>query len=60
VSQTAPTPNAPPAAGDDLTALVRRAEQGNTSALPALREMMRKAPAVVDIFGGDLACEAQE
>jgi hypothetical protein len=60
VSQTAPTPNAAPAAGDDLTALVRRAEQGDTSAVPALRELMRKAPAAVDIFGGDLAREAQE
>jgi hypothetical protein len=41
-----------------MLALVCRAEQGDHSALPALRELL-KAPEMVDVCGGDLARLAQ-
>lgn len=41
-----------------LRALVGRAQRGDESALPALREYM-KIPAIVDMLGGDLARQAE-
>src|SRR5262245_40894727 len=43
---------------DELLALMDRAQTGDKTALPALRELL-KDPAVVDALGGDLAKQAQ-
>jgi hypothetical protein len=43
---------------DELLALTDRAQQGDKTALPALRELL-KEPAAVDLLGGDLAKQAQ-
>jgi hypothetical protein len=43
---------------DELVALTDRAQKGDTTALPALRELL-KEPAAVDLLGGDLARHAQ-
>jgi hypothetical protein len=51
---TSPTPKP----GDELLALARRAEGGDRTALPALRELL-KDPKAVDRLGGDLARQAQ-
>jgi hypothetical protein len=42
---------------EDLEALVRRAEAGDESAVPALRRLLL-APRGVDVLGGDLAANA--
>jgi hypothetical protein len=47
-----------PRAEEELAALVRRAEKGDETALPALRQALT-IPAVVDMLGGDLARQAQ-
>lgn len=51
-TETAPTK------GDDLDSLVQRAEQGDTTALPALRVIL-KNPQAVELLGGNLARQAQ-
>lgn len=60
MSKTAPP--APAQSGlkkhDELLALTLRAEKGDKTAIPALREYL-KVPAVVDVLGGDLAKQAQ-
>jgi hypothetical protein len=43
---------------DDLLALVERAQDGDQTALPALREVL-KDPALVDALGGNLATQVQ-
>jgi hypothetical protein len=43
---------------DELDALVRRAQQGDETALPALRVALQH-PKLVDMLGGDLAREAE-
>jgi hypothetical protein len=43
---------------DELLALTDRAQQGDKTALPALREVL-KDPAAVNLLGGDLAYQAQ-
>lgn len=43
---------------DELRALTDRAQKGDKTALPALRELL-KEPAIVDALGGDLAKQAQ-
>jgi hypothetical protein len=52
------TPVEAPRTHEEIVALVRRAEKGDASALPALRELL-KDPATVDSLGGDLAKQAQ-
>jgi hypothetical protein len=54
---TKPT-DAAPENDEYLLALVRRAENGDTTTLLTLREWL-KEPAAVDAFGGDLARRAQ-
>jgi hypothetical protein len=44
---------------DNLQKLAERAEKGDSTAMPALREMMQKVPAVVDLLGGNLAQQAE-
>jgi hypothetical protein len=41
-----------------LEKLLDRAQKGDTSTLPAVREMLRN-PAVVDSFGGNLVQQAE-
>src|SRR5262249_47320363 len=53
----APTQTSPKT-HDELRALIDRAQTGDDTALPALREML-KEPALVDVLGGDLARLAQ-
>lgn len=43
---------------DEFVSLANRAQKGDKTALPALREVM-KDPAAVDLLGGDLAKQAQ-
>jgi hypothetical protein len=43
---------------EELLALTDRAQRGDRSTLPALRELL-KNPAAVDVLGGDLARQAQ-
>jgi hypothetical protein len=43
---------------DDLRALIQRAQKGDKAAMVPLQEML-KDPATVDLFGGDLAKQAQ-
>jgi hypothetical protein len=59
VSKTVPANDGVPKAGEDLQALVHRAENGDQTALPELRELL-KLPGAVDLLGGDLARRAQE
>jgi len=47
-----------PTKPDDLVSLAQRAQKGDKTALPALRELLKK-PAMVDALGGDLAKQAQ-
>jgi hypothetical protein len=64
-----PEPVAPPAqrqistgkslSADEITAMVRRAETGDESALPELR-MLLAEPVWVEILGGDLARRAED
>jgi hypothetical protein len=43
---------------DELVALTERAQKGDKTCLPALRELLRN-PQAVDLLGGDLARQAQ-
>src|SRR5262249_49173268 len=47
-----------PKMSDELLALADRAQKGDETALPLLRELL-KEPAVVDMLGGSLAKQAQ-
>src|SRR5262249_6069492 len=47
-----------PKTEEGLAALVNRAQNGDETVLPALREIL-KTPALVDVLGGDLARQAQ-
>src|SRR5436305_2030287 len=47
-----------PTNADDLSKLVKRAQIGDASALPAVRKLLED-PAAVDILGGDLARQAE-
>jgi hypothetical protein len=58
VSKTTPPALAAQNRHDELLALTDRAQKGDKSALPALREFL-KEPALVDALGGDLAKQAQ-
>lgn len=49
---------AAPKKKDELEALTDRAQKGDKTALPALRELL-KDPALVNAWGGDLAQQAQ-
>src|SRR5262249_20241471 len=49
---------ADPKKGDELLALTDRAQKGDKTTLPALRELL-KDPATVDVLGGNLARQAQ-
>jgi hypothetical protein len=59
VSETATPAPAGPKKPDDLLVLAQRAQKGDKTALPALRELL-KDPALVDALGGDLARLAQQ
>ena len=50
MSKTAPPAPAGPKKQDDLRALADRAQKGDKTALPALRELL-KEPALVDALG---------
>jgi hypothetical protein len=58
VSETATQAQSDLKAYHELLALTERAQQGDKTTLPALRELFRE-PAVVDALGGDLAKQAQ-
>jgi hypothetical protein len=58
VSKTAKPAQASPKKHDELLALTDRAQKGDKTALPELRELL-KEPAAVDLLGGDLAKQAQ-
>jgi hypothetical protein len=58
VNKTANPGQAGPKKNDDLQALADRAQRGDETAMPALRELLRQ-PANVDGLGGDLAKQAQ-
>jgi hypothetical protein len=49
---------ASPMKHDEILALTDRAQKGDKTALPALRDLL-KEPAAVDLLGGDLAKQAQ-
>jgi hypothetical protein len=58
VSKQSTPAEAAPKKGSDLLALADRAQKGDKTALPALRELLSD-PALVDVLGGDLARQAQ-
>jgi hypothetical protein len=58
VSETATPAPAGPKKPDDLLVLAQRAQKGDKTAVPALREALQD-PALVDALGGDLARLAQ-
>jgi hypothetical protein len=58
VNKTATPVQAGPKEYDDLLALTDRAQKGDKTALPALREVLKDS-AAVDLLGGDLARQAQ-
>jgi hypothetical protein len=58
VKKTAAPALTGPKEREALQILTDRAQKGDRSALPALREVL-KAPAAVDLLGGDLARQAQ-
>jgi hypothetical protein len=58
VGKTTPPTATAPKTGDDLLALTDRAQKGDKTTLPALREVL-KDPVAVDLLGGDLAHQAQ-
>jgi len=58
VSKTETPAQTLPKTSDELLALADRAQKGDTTALPPLRELL-KEPAVVDMLGGNLAKQAQ-
>jgi hypothetical protein len=58
-AKTIPTDAERPAEAEDLRKLLERAQKGDASTLPALREMMQASPGFVDLCGGDLARQAE-
>jgi hypothetical protein len=58
VSKPTTAAQASPKKHDELLALTDRAQKGDKTALPALRELL-KEPAAADLLGGDLAKQAQ-
>jgi hypothetical protein len=58
VSKTVTPVQASPKTDDQLLAVANRAQKGDKTALPALREML-KDPGLVNALGGDLAMQAQ-
>ena len=58
MSKTGTPAQTVPKTSDELLALADRAQKGDTTALPPLRELL-KEPAVVDMLGGNLAKQAQ-
>src|SRR5579871_5213072 len=58
VADNAPVNDAAQKAKEELAALLRRAEKGDQTTLPALRKLL-EAPSMVDALGGDLARQAQ-
>ena len=58
MNQTTTVVEAIPAEHQELMDLTGRAQQGDRSALPGLREVL-KDPVMVNLFGGNLAYEAQ-
>jgi hypothetical protein len=58
VADTKPPTAAAPAKHSDTVALLRRAEQGDASALPAVRELLQN-PEAVELLGGDLARQVE-
>jgi hypothetical protein len=58
MSKLTPLPEVLPTNPEEVLALVKKAEKGDLSTLPALRACM-KIPEMVDLFGGDLARHAQ-
>jgi hypothetical protein len=59
VSEATIPAQANPEGFDEFLALTDRAQKGDKTALPALRELL-KEPAAVDLLGGDLAKQAQQ
>jgi hypothetical protein len=59
VSETALPAEAGPKKGTDILALAGRVENGDRTALAALREALQN-PATVDLLGGDLAGRVQQ
>ena len=47
-----------PTGADEIRKLLKRAQGGDASTLPALRKMLEN-PATVDLLGGDLARQAE-
>src|SRR5687768_7242410 len=58
MSKLTPLPVVLPTNPEEVLALVKKAEMGDLSTLPTLRACM-KIPEMVDLFGGDLARNAQ-
>jgi hypothetical protein len=58
VGKTALPAEAAPTKRGEIVALASRAQKGDRTALPALREVL-KDPAAVDLLGGDLARQSQ-
>ncbi len=58
MADNAPVNDAAQKAKEELAALLRRAEKGDQTTLPALRKLL-EAPSMVDALGGDLARQAQ-
>src|SRR5262245_29967602 len=58
VGKTKTATETSPETHEELRALTDRAQKGDKTALPALRELL-KEPAAVDLLGGDLAKQAQ-
>ena len=50
---------AAPSSNEELYALIKRAEEGDETAMPAVRDLLKK-PGVVDLLGGDLGRRARQ
>jgi hypothetical protein len=59
VSKTAQPPSVLPSSTSDLMAVVRRAQKGDQTTLPAVRELLLP-PDNVNTFGGDLPGRVQQ
>jgi hypothetical protein len=58
VSRDLPVPETVPTDPEQLAAILKRAENGDASALPALRQALQ-LPELVDLCGGNLAREVE-
>jgi hypothetical protein len=58
VSKATPPALAVPTTGEEILALLKRAEKGDASTLPAVRQLV-KIPKVMDLCGGDLARQTE-